>query len=204
MKFRKLAPIAVGALTVLIAASACAGGSDKANAPAPVAKPPAAAADSVNKPQVLAVAQVKGFSPFVVNGKGRTIYRFDKDSNNPPTTDCDGACAQTWQPVLAPNGVEIKPGIEEDNVGTITRADGGKQLTLNGWPLYYYKDDLTLGQTAGYGIGNTWFAIAADGSKAKKTSTGGSTTSGSTSGATPDSTSGASGSGSSYGSDSGY
>jgi predicted lipoprotein with Yx(FWY)xxD motif len=116
----------------------------------------------------------------VVNGKGRTIYRFDKESNNPPTIACTGDCVKTWEPVLAPNGVDIRAGVEQGLVGTIDRPEG-KQVTLNGWPLYYYFKDLELGQTAGQGIGGTWFAIAPNGKKAEQTggeSSGGSSDSG--------------------------
>src|SRR5260370_28050533 len=36
----------------------------------------------------------------VVDGSGRTLYRFDKDSASPPASNCTGACAQLWPPVL--------------------------------------------------------------------------------------------------------
>ncbi|BCB77434.1 hypothetical protein Pflav_038440 [Phytohabitans flavus] len=70
-----------------------------------------------------------------------------------------------------PNGVEVEDGIDEDLVGTITRPDGSKQLTLKGWPLYYFHKDLRLGQIAGHGTGDVWFAITAGGGKAKEKST---------------------------------
>jgi predicted lipoprotein with Yx(FWY)xxD motif len=132
-----------------------------ASAP-PVAAPPAA------KPQVLKVTQLEGFTPIVTNGKGRTIYRFDNDSNNPATTTCYGGCAKIWEPVLAGSGVRIAgAGIDPSTVGTINRPEG-EQVTLNSWPLYYYKNDKYLGQISGYGKNGTWFAIAPNGKKAKK------------------------------------
>jgi predicted lipoprotein with Yx(FWY)xxD motif len=119
-------------------------------------------------PQLLRIATIGGFSPIVVNGKGRTIYRFDRDSNDPPTTTCVDECNETWQPVLAPNGVEVDAGIEEDLVGTVTRPDGNEQLTLNGWPMYYHHKDLKLGQTVGHGTSKAWFAISPMGGRAQK------------------------------------
>jgi predicted lipoprotein with Yx(FWY)xxD motif len=127
------------------------------------------AAPGTGTPQVLKIAQLVGFSPLVVNGKGRTIYRNDRDSNEPPTTTCVEECLETWQPVLAPNGVEVDAGIEEDLVGTVERPDGNQQLTLNGWPMYYFHKDVGLGQTAGYGTGKAWFAISPSGGRAEKT-----------------------------------
>jgi predicted lipoprotein with Yx(FWY)xxD motif len=125
-------------------------------------------APAAGTPQVLKIAQLAGFSPLLVNAKGRTIYRFDGDSNDPPTTTCVEDCLRTWQPVLAPNGVEVDAGLEEDLVGTVERPDGDQQLTLNGWPLYYFHQDLGLGQTAGHGTGGAWFAISPTGGRARK------------------------------------
>ncbi|MFC0527405.1 hypothetical protein [Phytohabitans kaempferiae] len=128
----------------------------------------AEAPPATGTPQVLRIAKLDGFSPVVVNGKGRTIYRFDRDRNDPPATTCVDGCGQTWQPVLAPNGVEVDAGIEDDLVGTVARPDGNDQLTLNGWPLYYFHEDLKLGQTAGHGTGDVWWAISPIGGRAEK------------------------------------
>lgn len=179
MRTRILA--AVSGAVMVLGITACSDGytnepaAVSANEPAAVnaTQPPANAAPAA-KPQVLRVAQLDGFSPIVVNAKGRTIYRFEKDSSNPPQSACTGDCLKIWEPVLAPNGVQIEAGVEEDLVGLLARPDGNKQLTLNGWPLYYFHKDLQLGQTAGHGVGKVWFAISPTGAKAK--SAGGGTT----------------------------
>jgi len=165
--------VAAGALAAAIVMSACSGGEQATtSAPAAPVANQATPAQVAPKPQVLRVAELDGLSPAVVNGKGRTIYRFDKESNDPTKIACVDDCLKTWEPVLAPNGFQVQEGIEEDLVGVIDRPDGGKQLTLNGWPLYYYFKDLELGQTAGQGIGGTWFAIAPNGKKAEETGAG--------------------------------
>lgn len=166
---------AFGGLVAAVALSACSLSAPKAE---PVFQAPAASGESgtaagaeapaAGSPQVLKIAQLAGFSPLLVNAKGRTIYRFDRDSNEPPTTTCVEECLKTWQPVLAPNGVEVDAGIEEDLVGSVERPDGDQQLTLNGWPLYYFHEDLSLGQTAGHGIGEAWFAISPTGGRAER------------------------------------
>lgn len=128
-------------------------------------EPEAPPAKKTAAPQVLTVTQVKGFSPFVTNAKGRTVYRFDGDTNRPPTSTCFDDCVKTWEPVLA-TSVQLASGAIETNlVGTIERPEG-RQVTLNGWPLYYFKDDRHLGQTAGHGRDGAWFAIAPNGTKA--------------------------------------
>lgn len=176
MKLRSLLPAVVG-LAVVATVAAC--GPDTATSKtsgtggggaAPVTSAQPAAAQL----KILTVSKVDGLAPIVTTDKGRSIYRFDNDSNNPSKTTCVGACAVTWEPVLAPDGFELKgDGIDKKLVGEIVRPDGGKQLTLKGWPLYYFKDDKTLGQLAGQGKGGTWFAIAPDGSKAAQTGQGG-------------------------------
>jgi predicted lipoprotein with Yx(FWY)xxD motif len=101
----------------------------------------------------------------VTDAEGRTLYRFEEDSAEPSVSNCAGDCAAKWPPALAGSSVRVD-GVAKDLVGTVTRADGRKQLTLNGWPLYYFHKDKELGQTAGYGVNGVWFAIAPDGKKA--------------------------------------
>ena len=44
-------------------------------------------------------------------------------------------------------------------LGVITRPNGLKQVTLNGYPLYLYVGDKSSGQAAGNGIGGSWHVI---------------------------------------------
>jgi predicted lipoprotein with Yx(FWY)xxD motif len=58
---------------------------------------------------------------------------------------------------LFPAGDRVLPtSLDDGAFGAILRADGAWQTTYHGWPLYYYKSDLTLGQVAGQGKGKTW------------------------------------------------
>ena len=62
-------------------------------------------------------------------------------------------------------------GVEQEAVGTINRADGTIQLTLNGWPVYRYSGDPQPGATAGQGIGGgEWAAVTPQGEKAANNS----------------------------------
>lgn len=122
--------------------------------------------------KVLKVSTIPGFSPIVTSATGRTIYRFDDDSPNPSKSTCTGDCTKTWEPVLAGAGVRVDGGgIDEAKLGTLDRPEG-KQVTLKGWPLYYFVDDVKLGQTAGQGVGDVWFAVNPQGGKAKQTGAG--------------------------------
>ncbi|GAB3146473.1 hypothetical protein GCM10027290_28320 [Micromonospora sonneratiae] len=177
MKIRSIA-VLLGAAGLTVGLSACGGGYDTPEATSNAAPAPVATTEAAPKqagtPQVLTVAKVDKFEPFLVNAKGRTIYRFDNDLTQPPTTRCLADCAKTWEPVLVgTGGLQISGNqIEQDQVGTIARPDGGEQVTLKGWPLYYFKDDLRLGQTAGHGVGGKWFAITPTGGKAQRVAGG--------------------------------
>jgi predicted lipoprotein with Yx(FWY)xxD motif len=103
----------------------------------------------------------------VTTGSGRTVYRYDADSNNPPKSNCNGGCASAWPPVLATgSGTPQVAGVSSSLVGEVTRSDGSKQLTLDGWPLYTFAGDSGAGSTAGQGSGGTWWAVTPAGAKA--------------------------------------
>ena len=50
-------------------------------------------------------------------------------------------------------------------IGTITRDDGTKQVTLAGMPLYLFAGDSHAGDVTGQGVGGVWWAVAPDGAK---------------------------------------
>jgi predicted lipoprotein with Yx(FWY)xxD motif len=105
----------------------------------------------------------------VADGDGRPIYRFDRDSHQPPSTTCTGSCADRWPPVLIGNQPPDLEGVNAALVGSIVRPDGERQLTLAGWPLYRHAgDDGALSSTYGNGDDNAWFVIAPTGDHAVK------------------------------------
>ncbi|MGW1073185.1 hypothetical protein [Streptomyces sp. NPDC002537] len=122
-------------------------------------------------PAALLTAQDAKLGTIVTDAKGFTLYRFDKDRPKPSASNCNGSCVTTWPPVTATDQVRLK-GIDKNLVSTVTRADGSRQLTLGGWPLYRYAPDSQPGDTKGQGIGGTWFASDPQGKKAKATGGG--------------------------------
>jgi predicted lipoprotein with Yx(FWY)xxD motif len=44
-------------------------------------------------------------------------------------------------------------------VGTISRPDGTRQITLDGRPLYTYSGDSGAGTVAGQGVKGIWWAV---------------------------------------------
>ena len=48
----------------------------------------------------------------------------------------------------------------------IERKDDGKcQLTVNGWPMYFYEKDKRPGDTKGQGVGGVWWLTRPSGAK---------------------------------------
>ncbi|MEU2183480.1 SCO0930 family lipoprotein [Streptomyces thermolilacinus] len=106
------------------------------------------------------------FGDVLMDAEGRTLYRFDKDTPNPPKSACEGECAKTW-PVVTADGAKAPAGVDPALLGVLTRPDGTKQLTVDGWPMYRYAKDTRTGEAKGQGVGGTWFAAAPDGRKAQ-------------------------------------
>ncbi|MFJ8105945.1 SCO0930 family lipoprotein [Streptomyces sp. NPDC096132] len=114
----------------------------------------------------LAISTNAELGNILTDSKGMTLYRFDADTAEPPKSNCDDDCAAAWPPVSA-DDVSAGDGIDKSLLGEVTRSDGTKQLTVDGWPAYYYAKDANPGETTGQGVGNKWFALAPDGKKAK-------------------------------------
>lgn len=97
---------------------------------------------------------------YLVNGTGFTLYLYTKDTPSSGTSTCYGECATIWPPFHSPSGsLLLPPGLDASSFGTITRTDGTKQVTYEGWPLYTYAPDSSAGQTTGQGIQNVWFIV---------------------------------------------
>jgi predicted lipoprotein with Yx(FWY)xxD motif len=108
----------------------------------------------------------------VVDGRGRTLYMYGKDTPGSGKSVCTGACLTAWPPVIA-TGAPTVTGVT-GTVGTIDTPDGKKQVTLNGWPLYTYVKDAKAGDTTGQNVGQVWFVLDKTGTPVKATG-GGST-----------------------------
>jgi predicted lipoprotein with Yx(FWY)xxD motif len=144
-------PLAVATVSL---AAAC-GSSTESTPPAASSAPStsAAAAGVVS-------SQSSTIGTILVNDAGRTIYVFANDTGT--TSTCTGACAANWPPVPAPSPVpSTAPGVSAQ-LGSTTRDDGTKQLTVAGHPVYTFAGDTAKGQTNGQGIvlsGGLWTAV---------------------------------------------
>ncbi len=171
-KSDRLSVLAVSGVAILaFSVTACgSGGSSGSAAPSTpattgAASPSATGGAAAGTGATLAVADDSKLGSIVTDSKGMTLYRFDKDTASPSKSNCSGKCATLW-PAATANGTVSLKGVDKSLVGTITRPDGTKQLTLHGWPLYTFSGDSGAGDTHGQGVGGIWFAATPQGDKA--------------------------------------
>ena len=162
------AAVALGLLTACTSTSAPPP-SPAATAPATPMTPTTPAAPAGQA--VLHTAVSPSLGTIVTDGDGHTLYRFDRDTTDPPASHCDGSCATLWPPV-ASDGHPQLTGVDPALVSTVTRADGTTQLTLAGSPLYRYAPDTKPGDTKGQGIQGIWWAVTPTGARATATASG--------------------------------
>jgi predicted lipoprotein with Yx(FWY)xxD motif len=103
------------------------------------------------------ISKKDGVGSFLVDTKGMTLYVFKKDS--PGMSACAGECVAKW-PIYYRDAVATKDGLKTADFGVITRADGQKQTTYKGMPLYYFAGDKTAGDTNGQGVKDLWYVAA--------------------------------------------
>lgn len=100
----------------------------------------------------------------VVDGEGMTVYMFDSDTQGADVSVCEGECATNWPAVTTDSDSPEVEGVTGE-VGTIEGVDGSTQVTLNGWPLYYFIGDEAAGDTNGQGVQEVWWVLTPDGER---------------------------------------
>ena len=99
--------------------------------------------------------------PHLVDNSGRVQYLYARDEKN--VSNCSGNCALAWPPLLSVDAPIAGEGVTADRLGATVRADGSKQVTYNGWPLYLYANDEKPGDTVGQARGDVWYLLNAAG-----------------------------------------
>jgi predicted lipoprotein with Yx(FWY)xxD motif len=89
----------------------------------------------------------------LVDGKGMTLYVYDKDAAG--KSNCNGKCATNWPPLMS--AADAKPS---GDWSIVTRADGGKQWAYKGKPVYTWAKDKAPGDVTGDGVNNVWHIAA--------------------------------------------
>ena len=96
----------------------------------------------------------------LVDAKGFTLYRYTPDGHGGKSV-CMGQCIKFWPPATVKGSGPFTTSGVKGTVGTTTRPDGAKQLTLNGMPLYRFVKDTSKADANGQGFEHIWFVLPA-------------------------------------------
>jgi predicted lipoprotein with Yx(FWY)xxD motif len=161
----------LGLSVVLLGTAACGPGATTApTVAAPTLPPPtvaaptdaATAAPASPAAAVTVEAEAVGSAGtiLVAGSNGMTLYIFTMDVKDSGESACTGGCLETWPALTVDAGATPTggPGVTGD-LGTITRADDGTlQVTYNGLPLYFFKNDQAPGDLNG--VYENWETVA--------------------------------------------
>jgi predicted lipoprotein with Yx(FWY)xxD motif len=180
--------LALAASTVVLFAAGCGGNSYSSGSSAASSTKSATAANSSAYPEtkstaatgsttgststpastgVVVVSKHSHDGTILAAGPKRlTVYMFEGDTGS--TSSCSGACAQVWPPVTTSAAATVGGGAIAADLGTTTRADGTKQVTYKGHPLYFFAKDKDDGDAYGQGVhgfGADWYVLKPSGAK---------------------------------------
>jgi predicted lipoprotein with Yx(FWY)xxD motif len=166
-------PVAAAAAVVVLAACGTSGnssGGSSGGAYGSAASSPAAGAPGASAPAAGAAALTlrhTSLGTILTDGQGFTLYAFEADMGT--KSACSGACAAAWPPATTSAAhFTVTGGAAKSLVGETTRADGQRQLTYAGHPLYRFSGDGTPGSTNGQGseaFGAPWDVLTATGTE---------------------------------------
>ena len=106
---------------------------------------------------VLGLVVDPNIGDYLIAQNGMTLYVYASDPIGSST--CFASCAAAWPPYTTSGTEPLIAGAGvTGTVGTITRPDGSIQVTYNGAPLYFFKNDGKPGDTTGNKVGGVWFA----------------------------------------------
>lgn len=166
-KHDKIVAMGVATVATLVAGSVFAQGmEDEGGAePQPGAMEESTEATEAADAAALDVESDEPFGEYLVDADGNTLYIFTGDSEGAST--CTGECASAWPPLLTTGDPRaVAPGLDEEQLGTITRDDGTMQVTYNGYPLYLHTGDSATEEITGQHVssyGGEWYLVAPDG-----------------------------------------
>jgi predicted lipoprotein with Yx(FWY)xxD motif len=163
--FRITALALAGALLL----AACGSSSSSSTSSSATTSTGAAKPASSPRPASVVGTSTGSLGTFLVDSKGRALYLWDADHGSKSV--CSGDCATAWPP-LTTSGTPKASGMAKSSLlGTTKRADGSREVTYAGHPLYYYAGDTGSGQTNGQGsdsFGSPWWVVSPAGKAIQK------------------------------------
>lgn len=165
MRARTLSAVMLTA-TLAMGMAACGGddtptttsaGGQTASTPATT---PATAPATTAAPKATVKTANTSLGTVLVDGDGKTLYTWDKDTG--PAGTCVGNCAATWPALVLPAGVTSPvAGAGVSLLTTAPRPDDATKLQViwDNKPLYTYAADQAPGDVKGDGVGGTWHVV---------------------------------------------
>ncbi len=99
--------------------------------------------------------------PAVANDRGQVLYEYGDDT--PSTSNCGADwCLVDWPPLEVSGAPTVPSGITAP-IAVIGGADGTRQITLGGHPLYTFAGDIHPGDLRGQGVGRNWYLVSPSG-----------------------------------------
>jgi predicted lipoprotein with Yx(FWY)xxD motif len=80
------------------------------------------------------------YGKILFDSRNRVLYGFTRDRRGGPS-QCYGGCARAWPVYYSKGSLRAGRGVRQGMIGTVRRRDGRRQITYNGWPLYYYAHE---------------------------------------------------------------
>ena len=128
---------------------------------APASQAPASASGAASAAAGAATVEAKpvgSIGTVLVAANGMTLYIFTKDVKDSGKSACVTGCIDTWPALTVAAGATPAGGTGvTGKLGTITRDDGTLQVTYNGMPLYFFKNDKAPGDANG--VYTNWEAV---------------------------------------------
>ena len=135
--------------------SSAAGNSGSTSTPTAVGQPSGAVGLPAKGSTVL-IVEHSNLGWVLAEASGLVVYTYGGDSKGGSPT-CTGSCAAIWPAVTGaplPGPADTLPG----QLGTVVMANGAKQVTYDGMPLYTFKGARAL-STKGNGVDGKWHVI---------------------------------------------
>jgi predicted lipoprotein with Yx(FWY)xxD motif len=152
---------AAGISSLVLLLTACGGsssssaGGNSGTTPTAGGQPSGAVSSPAPGTQVMIIEHSK-LGWVLAEASGLVVYTYGGDSKG-GTPTCTGTCAALWSAVTGlpqAGPADTLPG----PLGTVAMANGGKQITYNGYPLYTLKGARAL-STKGDGMEGKWHVI---------------------------------------------
>ena len=158
----------LGSLVLLLTACGGSSGSSSTSGSTPTTTAQATAGQAtagqpssgaINDPppgSVVLVVQRSAVGYVLAAADGQVVYTYAKDTKG-GTPACTGSCAAIWPP-LTGNPVAGAATTGLGTLGTVSDANGAKQVTYNGMPVYTFKGAKPL-SVKGNGVAGVWHVI---------------------------------------------